>query len=37
VEQKYYAPGTGLVYEETVSGGTGEAELVGFTPGAAAR
>ena len=37
VEQKYYARGTGLVFEETVSGGTGEAELVGFTPGAAAR
>ena len=37
VEQKYYARGTGLVFEETTSGGTGEAELVGFTPGAAAR
>ncbi len=31
VERKYYAPGTGLVYEETVSGGTEQVELVSFT------
>jgi len=37
VEHKYYARGTGLVFEETVSGGSDEAELVGFTPGEAAR
>ena len=37
VEQKYYARGTGLVFEETVAGGNGEAELVGFTPGTDAR
>ncbi|WP_432476862.1 hypothetical protein [Nocardioides sp. GXQ0305] len=37
VEHKYYARGTGLVFEETVSGGNGEAELVEFTPGEAAR
>lgn len=36
VEQRYYASGTGLVLEEVVSGGNGDAELVGFTPGAAA-
>ncbi len=33
VEQKYYARGTGLVYEETVSGGVDEVELVSFTSG----
>jgi len=37
VERKYYARGTGLVLEETVSGGGDEAGLVGFTPGEAAR
>ena len=37
VEHKYYARGTGLVFEETVSGGSDEAALVGFTPGAGAR
>jgi len=37
VELRYYVRDTGLVFEETVSGGSGEAELVGFTPGAAAR
>ncbi|MDF2744207.1 MAG: hypothetical protein K0S88_5584, partial [Actinomycetia bacterium] len=37
LERKYYARGTGLVLEETVSGGSGEATLVGFTPGQAAR
>jgi hypothetical protein len=36
-EHKFYARGTGLVLEETVSGGSGEAALVGFTPGEAAR
>ena len=36
VEQRYYAHGTGLVLEEVVSGGSGSAELVGFTPGTAA-
>lgn len=33
VERKYYAAGTGLVYEETVSGGTEQVELVSFTEG----
>ena len=37
VEREYYARGTGLVLEQTVSGGTDEARLVGFTPGEAAR
>lgn len=37
VERQWYAPGAGLVLEETVSGGSGEVELVEFTPGAAAR
>lgn len=37
VERQWYAPGTGLVREETVSGGNDEAELVEFTPGAEAR
>lgn len=41
VEQAFYARGTGLVARETVSGGTGadggQTELVGFTPGEAAR
>ena len=37
VEHKYYAPGLGLVFEQTVSGGSGEAELVGFTEAGAAR
>ncbi len=32
-EHKYYAPGVGLVYEETVAGGEGAAALVEFTPG----
>ena len=30
VERKYYAPGVGLVLEETVLGGTERAELVEF-------
>lgn len=34
VEDKYYAPGTGLVLEVTVRGGDGRIELVEFTPGA---
>ena len=33
VEREYYAPGTGLVYEETVSGGEEQAELVSFIRG----
>ena len=37
VEHEYYARGTGLVLEQTVSGGTDEARLVGFAPGEAAR
>lgn len=37
VEHKYYARGVGLVLEETVSGGSGRAVLVGFTEGTAAR
>ena len=37
VEHEYYARGTGLVVEETVSGSGDGAELVGFTPGEAAR
>jgi len=31
VEHKYYAPGIGLVYEETVEGGDETVELVSFT------
>lgn len=37
VRRAHHARGTGLVLEETVAGGSGEAELVGFTPGAPAR
>lgn len=33
VQLSYYARGTGLVYEETVSGGTEDIELVSFTQG----
>jgi hypothetical protein len=33
VERKYYAPGTGLVYEETTSGGEEQVELVSYTRG----
>jgi hypothetical protein len=33
VERKYYAPGVGLIYEETVSGGTERVELVSYTEG----
>ena len=33
VEQKYYARGTGLVYEETLSGDGDPVELVSFTEG----
>ncbi len=33
VEQKYYAPGVGLILEETESGGTDRVELVSFTAG----
>jgi hypothetical protein len=35
VEQKSYAPGIGLVAEETVAGGTGASQLVSFTAGGA--
>ncbi len=35
VERKYYARGTGLVYEETIAGGTEQVELVSFTEGTA--
>ena len=34
LEEKSYAPGVGLVYEEKVRGGDGHVELVEFTPGA---
>jgi hypothetical protein len=37
VEHKYYQRETGLVFEETVAGGAGEAVLVEFTAGSAAR
>lgn len=37
VERKFYARGVGLVFEETVAGGSDRAALVGFTEGAAAR
>lgn len=33
VEEKYYAPGVGLVLEVTVDGGTGRLDLVSFDPG----
>jgi len=33
VERTYYARGTGLVYEETITGGTEQVELVSFTEG----
>ena len=33
VEHKYYAPGIGLVYEETVAGGSDAAQLVKHTEG----
>jgi hypothetical protein len=34
IEHKYYAPGIGLVYEQTVKGGDEEVRLLKFTPGA---
>jgi hypothetical protein len=37
VEHRYYERGTGLVFEEAVAGGSGEAVLVEFTAGPAAR
>jgi hypothetical protein len=37
VEHKYYAPGVGLVLEETVLGGAERVELVEFTEGGSAR
>ena len=36
-EHKSYAPGVGLIHEETVAGGSGAAELVEYTPGGAAQ
>ena len=33
VEQKYYAPGVGVVIEKTVAGGEELVELVSFTKG----
>ena len=33
VERKYYAPGVGVVFEETVAGGVDRVELVEFTQG----
>ena len=33
VENKWYAPGVGMVREETVEGGRGSVELAAFTPG----
>jgi hypothetical protein len=33
VENKYYAPGVGLIVEEKTAGGDGHAELVEYTPG----
>jgi hypothetical protein len=32
VEEKYYAPGVGVVLETTVEGGSGRIELISFTP-----
>jgi hypothetical protein len=32
IEQKYFAPGVGLVFEEKVAGDTGEGVLIEFTP-----
>jgi hypothetical protein len=36
VENKWYAPGVGMVREEFVEGGSGSVELVAYTPGSAA-
>lgn len=33
VENKYYAPGVGMIIEETTAGGNSSAELVAYTPG----
>jgi hypothetical protein len=33
IEHKYYAPGIGMVYEQTVRGGDDEVRLLEFTPG----
>ncbi len=33
IEQKYYAPGVGVVREDTVAGGQETSDLVAFTPG----
>jgi hypothetical protein len=33
VEEKFYAPGVGVVLEKKVTGGTGRVELVEYTPG----
>ena len=33
IEHKYYAPGIGMVYDQTVRGGDDEVRLLAFTPG----
>jgi len=33
IENKVYAPGVGLVFEEKVAGGSGQIELISFAPG----
>ena len=33
VEEKYYAPGAGMIKEAAVQGGSGGAELIEYTPG----
>lgn len=32
IEEKYYAPGVGKIYETLIAGGKGGTELIGFTP-----
>jgi hypothetical protein len=32
IEQKTYAPGVGVIFEETIRGGSGSASLIEFTP-----
>ena len=33
IEEKWYAPGVGLILEVKTAGGEGEIELIEFTPG----
>ncbi len=33
IEEKYYAPGVGMIFETKVAGEVGTSELVAFTPG----